>query len=154
MSEADLRHVFLTRMRAFGLAHRIESPMESGVPDVVCLLKQQFLKADGTLPVYSNEGKVSWVELKHAHEWPKRPGTKFRFPKFTMEQLSWLKEWHRSGGRCCVVGQVATTYFLVGGIKNLEHLYDGINRSNLGMIAQVINEKVFPTRRVLKWLTE
>jgi len=51
-----------------------------------------------------------WIELKHSHAWPKRPGTAVRLDHFTVEQKQWLVDRGNAGGNAGVLWQVGREY--------------------------------------------
>jgi hypothetical protein len=144
MSEHDLRQTFHRALRPFGIVQPLESPIVSGIPDELCLLNMT--------PELPYRAFSSLVELKHEHAWPKRPDTPLRLKKFSIDQLRWLEAWHRTGGRCCVMLQVADDYLLIPPV-HLATLAIGATRDDLMKLAAVVGHAAFPTKRVLKWLT-
>lgn len=145
MSESLFWRNYVKRyLSSFGVLKRIENLIEIGMPDVVYCLRSTL--GDG--PAVSG-----WIELKYAHEWPKRESTEFRFPHLTKEQVLWLEEWSRIGGKACVMARVGRDFFLVPG-SHCRILRDGVRREELKERAPVFASKIFPTGRMLKWLTE
>jgi hypothetical protein len=76
---------------------RHEDMLQSGIPDVS----------------YGILGVQGWIELKQAHEWPKRGGA-LRLPHLSAEQRHWLTERGTIGNRCWILLQVEQDYFLLG----------------------------------------
>lgn len=78
---------------------RIENVVGVGTPDVnIC-----------------HEGKEAWVELKLIRSFPKRSTTPVRIPHFKEEQLYWIQERAKAGGRAWLFVQVqGEGYFLFG----------------------------------------
>lgn len=68
MSESRLRHTLLALLPD---SAPIENMVGSGIPDV-----------------WTPTPHPWWLELKHAHEWPKRPTTPVRFNHYTTAQRS------------------------------------------------------------------
>jgi len=144
MSEKDLRHAFRDQVGRFGCNWPIESPIESGTPDNCCLLR---------FPGWPPERAVaSWVEFKHAREWPKREGTPLKFKHFTKEQKLRLLEWHGNGGHCCVIVQVNREYFLVPPAHVRELQEQGATRERFMEMAAVYSFGKFPAGAFLRWL--
>lgn len=83
-----------------GHVERVENVVAKGMPDV-------NIKLPG-LPEF-------WLELKHAHEWPKRPQTILRIDHWTIEQQQWHLRRHRVGGLSFVLLQVARDYLMYQG---------------------------------------
>ena len=80
-------------------ATRIENPVGPGTPDVFYALK--------------DNGRMGWIELKHVHEWPKRPTTPLKIPHFTADQRTWIKRYGSIGAQVHVFLQVDREYFLL-----------------------------------------
>ena len=135
------RNVVRPRLIHFGVLHRIENVAEVGTPDVAYCLHRGDRK-----------GVSGFIELKHAHEWPTRENTIFRFKHYTVDQADWIEEWGRIG-RSCVLAQVATEFLLVPS-KHCRELQRGVNRRRFYEIADVRSDDVFPTGRIVRWLTE
>lgn len=126
----------------FGFLHRIENAVDVGTPDVSACLHRGDLRY-----------RSSWIELKHAHEWPKRERTSFRFKHFTVDQANFLHDWDSYGQKACVLAQVADEYLLVPGCHAKE-LQCGVTRAQFYKIAAVHGQYRFPVGRILRWLTE
>lgn len=124
------------------MIERIENRLGKGMPDVVACLR-----------LSSNDPPVSsFIELKHAEEWPKRASTPLHFNHFGEEQVLWLEAWHRAGGLCCVLAQVEREYLLIGPWHASE-IAAGMTREAMIRAALVYSRKVFPTGQILKCLT-
>lgn len=144
MSESLFWRNYVKRyLSSFGMLKRIENLLELGMPDVVYCLKAE----------QKEPPTAGWIELKYAHEWPKRASTEFHFPHLTKEQTLWLEEYSRIGGKCCVMARVSRDFFLVPG-SHCRILRDGVRREELKERAPVFANKIFPAGRMLKWLTE
>ena len=76
---------------------RIENLIGIGTPDVNLCYK----------------GREAWVELKLLREFPKRPTTTVKIPHFKAEQLYYLQQRTKAGGRAWLFVQVqGEGYFL------------------------------------------
>lgn len=128
---------------SFGVLHRVENTVETGTPDVTYCLRTGL--EDGP-------GRSGWIELKHAHGWPKRPNTTFRFSRYTKEQAEWLHEWHFIGGKACLIAKIGNEYLLIPGDRCVE-LWHGGTRRDVMHMAAVQGIGTFPTGRMLLWLT-
>lgn len=138
------RKVVRPALLPFGVLHRIENVTETGTPDVVYSLRRT--RIDGP-------GRSGWIELKYVPAWPARQGSLFRFRKFTIDQADWLVEWRKVGGRACVLTRVGNDCFLMDGLLARE-LQSGMTRQEIQRRCAVYGEGVFPTGRIVKWLTE
>ena len=131
-------------LKSFGILHRVENSIEEGMPDVVYCLRRT--KEDGP-------GISGWIENKHVIKWPSRPSSILRFKRFTQEQADWLYDWSRIGGKACILAKVGKDYFLMSGLLARE-LRNGMTRTEIWAKAAVTGSGVFPTGRVVLWLTE
>lgn len=138
------RKVVRPALLPFGVLHRIENVTETGTPDVTYSLRR-----DRNV----GPGRSGWIELKYVPAWPARPGGILKFRKFTTDQADWLVEWRKVGGRACVLTRVGDDCFLMDGLLARE-LRDGMTRQEIRERCAVYAEGVFPTGRILKWLTE
>lgn len=136
MTEATFwRKTVRPALGMFGAVHRIENRTELGTPDVV----------------FCRDGVVSFIELKHEYEWPKRAVTRFRFSELKLEQILWAENWTAHGGRCCLLAQVARDYLLFPP-PAFRLLYAGASRNKVIGLAAVHQRVTFPTGQVLQWL--
>lgn len=88
------KHNLESDMRMF---QRHEDTAGSGIPDVS----------------FQEEGIGSgWIELKHSHNWPKRPSTIVRLEHLTQDQRDWLVSRGNAGGCCKLVWQIGTDYLV------------------------------------------
>lgn len=142
MSETDFwRTTVRPKLINFGVLHRIENVIELGTPDVAyCLHRGDKIGISG------------WIELKYALEWPKRKNTIFKFKHYTTDQADWIEEWGRIG-RSCVLAQVENDYLLVPS-KHCRELQHGVTQQRFLQISDVVGNGVFPTGRIVRWLTE
>jgi len=150
-SELQLAHTFKDHLAPFGLVQFIESPQESGIADAIVALHPQPLREGIPPPTLA---RVSWVEFKHEHGWPKRSTTQLKLKRFTREQLLFLESWARINGRACVLLQIDRDYLLFDA-RSLRRLFDGALRAEIEESAAMVvtRANAFPTARVLKWLT-
>lgn len=89
----------------------IESPLESGVPDV------NFLSG--------------WIELKHLETWPVREDTIVQPRHFTPEQRLWLTKRCTAGGSAWLLLRVRREWCLVWGAAAAECLGVSWRRSDI-----------------------
>lgn len=144
MSEVEFwRKIVRPKLIPFGVLHRIENVVELGTPDVTYTLRR-----DTSSPAFSG-----WIELKHVVHWPARAGTLVRFKRFTVDQAAWLDEWGRIGGKACLLIQIENDYALLSH-RHAFALQRGVPGGWIRQNAEVLGEGVFPTGRVVKWLTE
>lgn len=135
--------IVLPNLRPFGYVRRVENSVGNDMADLACCLRLQR----------QGPGVSSWIELKHAHGWPARPGTPLRFGYFTVGQGNWLADWYTAGCRTCVLAQVGDHYFLMAGTLGRD-LQRGMTRADIVSRAAVVGQGVFPTGRIVRWLTE
>lgn len=129
----------------FGLLYRVENSVDNeGMPDVTYCLRRQ--RADG--PATSG-----WIELKHCYGWPSRAASCLRFKHFSLDQANWLQDWDLFGGKACVLCQVGKDIFLMPG-RHAPQLRQGMTRDQIMLHAAVTGSGIFPTGRILRWLTE
>jgi len=96
-SESGLWKTLSKRMKKEWVADRIECVSLAGVPDVYFT---------------TNSGIMGWLELKYAHEWPKRQNTVLRLNHFTTEQRNWIRKHGKQGARVFLLLQVDRDYLL------------------------------------------
>jgi hypothetical protein len=80
-------------------ADRVENPANPGTPDVYFTLKQT--------------GTMGWIELKYAHEWPKRETTPLKLKHFTKQQRSFFRRHGELGANLFILLQFDREYFLL-----------------------------------------
>lgn len=105
-SESSLWKTLHKKMKPHFETERIESHVTPGFPDVVFTSK--------------DTGVSGFLELKHAHEWPKRETTALQLDHFTMQQRSFFRRHGRIGGNVWMLLQVETDYFLIDWSTTLE----------------------------------
>ena len=145
MSETDFRHQFRDQMSPFGQVQAIESPIESGIPDLCVSLRFPNWPIDRAV--------TTWIELKFAREWPKLAKTKLKFKHYTKEQKLWLLGWHAEGGNCCLIAKVASEYFLVPPAHLRELQEEGMTRQRF-VETSAVHSHMFPRSAFLKWLVK
>lgn len=134
-SESGLWKTMRTELGKFGVLQRIESPITSGVPDVV----------------YCVGGSSGWVELKE-HPWPKRATTRMRIPHLKQEQVNFARAWSRAGGRSFLLLQAGSRDYVMFDVVGIELLHEGATRADLLAIARVRGNDGFPTAKILRVL--
>lgn len=97
-SEAGLWTTVKKNMKNHWEPQRVENAAGPGTPDVYYTL---------------NSGIGGWVELKHAHKWPKNSNTALKIEHFTPQQRSWLRRHGKLGANVFVLLQVENQYFLL-----------------------------------------
>jgi hypothetical protein len=97
-SERALWKTISRNMREHWKATRIENPANPGTPDVYFTM---------------GNGAMGWLELKHAHQWPKRADTPLKIEHFTPEQRRFIRDHGRLGAKVYVLLQVDRDYFLM-----------------------------------------
>jgi len=97
-SESSLWRAVSKNMQGRWIAERMENLVASGTPDVYFTLVQC--------------GTMGWLELKHAHEWPKKPKTPLKIKHYTKEQKAFIKRHGYIGANIFVLLQVEKEYFL------------------------------------------
>ncbi len=98
MTEQNLWRYLRPRLEPFGRLKRIENSTENGTPDLYYLLR----------------GYPGWVELKFRPNEPARATTPVTFDHLTIDQVNWLEEEHRHGGRASILMQVERHYMIIG----------------------------------------
>lgn len=98
-SESSLWKTVQKNMKGFWEADRVENPVNPGMPDVYFTLK--------------SSGVMGWIELKHAHAWPRKACTPLRIDHFTRVQRNWFKRHGKEGANIHLLLQVGTDYFLI-----------------------------------------
>ena len=98
MTEAALWTTTRGALSPYGRLVRVENPATPGTPDV-------YYSFPG--------GRRGWIELKHLDEWPARFDTPIRIPHLTLDQVMWMEEEVRMGGRAFLLLQVEQCYMLV-----------------------------------------
>ena len=116
MSESQLRDHVRKGLRQRGiLTTHHEDMLNSGIPDLS----------------YTGLGVHGWIELKHAHAWPKRPGTPLRLKRYTLDQKAFLFTRGRLGGHCWLLLRVGKEHLLLFnplqlGIRCMLHTFEHI----------------------------
>jgi len=87
-------------MKEYWEADRVENPVSPGTPDVYFTL--------------TCNGRMGWIELKHLHEWPKRPDTIVKIDHYTPQQKSFIRRHGERGALVCLLIQIKKDYFLFG----------------------------------------
>lgn len=90
--ESDFWNYLKPKLQEHGYFERIESPISSGVPDVL----------------FQVEGTNGWVELKYKMQWEQGLGT-------TAIQRDWLKKWIERGGNAFLLARIGNIVLLVPG---------------------------------------
>ena len=98
-SEASLWNTLRKNMKGKWEADRVENPASPGTPDVYYTML--------------HNSAMGWIELKHAHEWPKRPTTPLKIEHFTKQQRSFIRRHGKAGANVSVLLQVERDYFLL-----------------------------------------
>lgn len=114
MSEANFWHYLRPRLAPYGRLIRIENSTENGTPDVYYLLR----------------GRPGWMELKFRAE-PTRAATPITFDHLTMDQVNWLEDEAKHGGRASLFMQIGRRYVVVGPM-HARPIYE--KRMNLQMV--------------------
>lgn len=100
MTERALWHTMRKHLAPHGVLQRIEERGSAGVSDVHYMIR----------------GKGGWVELKYLPNWPKRRETPVRAPHFTLDQLLFIQNYTKAGGRAFMLLQVADEYILLNSV--------------------------------------
>jgi hypothetical protein len=95
-SESSFWKTLRKNMKGKWQPERIESMCGQGVPDVYATI----------------DGIMLWIELKYAHEWPKRVLTPLRFEHYTPQQKNWIRRHGRAGANVFLFIQVEKDYLL------------------------------------------
>jgi len=98
MNEGGFWNTLSKKMGKDWKVQRIENLFDAGIPDIY------FTTTD--------KGTMGWIELKYAHDWPKRKTTPMKFEHFTPEQKNWIREHGSVGGNIFVFIQVKRDYLL------------------------------------------
>lgn len=97
--EKSLWRTIQKNMKGRWEADRVENPANPGMPDVYFTLKKT--------------GTMGWIELKYAHEWPKRETTPLKLKHFTKQQRSFFRRHGEIGANLFILLQVDREYFLL-----------------------------------------
>jgi len=139
MTESTFWSSARKHLAPYGRFVRIEDRTgASGVPDVY----------------YCIRGKQGWIELKHIDEPPTRITSTLRVKHLTLDQVTWLNDEAKAGGRAWVLLQVGRAYIL----GNPE-IAQGIYHHQLTMLdlkekASVFQIDKFPTVEIIKCLMQ
>lgn len=145
MSETEFwQNIVRPQLQSFGELERIENAIKLGTPDVAYALKLQ--RSDEV-------AAQGWAELKYLREWPKRYETIVKFKHYTLDQVNFAERWHRCGARACMLAQIENDFMIVPA-WNMRKIFNGVNKATFISLAEVHGHKVFPTGRILRWLTE
>ncbi len=136
-SERQLWHTTRRQLSDYGKLQRIESPLVSGIPDVVyCLL-----------------GHTGWLELKEVDDWPVRPTTTLKIPSLTLEQVLFSESWSGVGGSAHLLLQVSRTYLLLTSSMMRKIFDQKAVRVEIELSALARGVGTFPRRPVVRALT-
>lgn len=142
MTETDFyRNIVYKQLSSFGMLWRVENALNLGTADVAYCLK------------FKDEIGSGWLETKKSREWPKRFETPLRFNHYTLDQVIFAERWNRAGGRACMLAQVENDFLIVPA-WNMRKIFKGVNKTTFISLSVVHGQGVFPTGRILKWLTE
>lgn len=97
-SESSFWNTIKKNMSKYWVADRVENPIMSGTPDVYYTMKSPF--------------SMGWIELKHAHTWPKRETTILRLDHYTAQQKAFIRRHGSAGANVKLFLQVKTDYLL------------------------------------------
>ncbi len=100
MSEGALWLSARTKLAPFGRLCRIENRVDKGTPDVFYTLRRPRT----TISV------SGWWESKHCPKWPAGADTPLVLPKLLLEQVTWIEDEHKAGGRVGMLLQVGKDY--------------------------------------------
>lgn len=98
--------------RLAGHSERIESPIGSGIPDVVNITKSV----------------VNWIELKDKPTWEEGLGT-------TRIQRYWLRRWHDQGGHAYLLARCGKEMFFI--CASLIEIMPGQTLEDFRVLSQV-----------------
>jgi len=137
MTEAALWDTARGHLAPYGRLKRIENRTDNGTPDVY----------------YSFPGaRRGWIELKHLDQWPAWPDTPLRIEHLTLEQVLWLEDETRMGGRAFLLLQVDRTYCLLNS-WHARLIYEGkMDQAKLRKMALVCEEPPFPAYDIVQFL--
>lgn len=127
----------------YGRLERREDRLDSGVPDVLYLLR----------PQHHGPAVAGQVELKYLEKWPSRPGTAVRLSYFTNKQAEYAVKWQRDGGYGGLLLQVGRCYLLLPGFSALALLEGRYTQATLREAATVCVNGKFPVGPLLRALT-
>lgn len=121
----------------YGRLVRVENPAAPGTPDV-------YYSFPG--------GRRGWIELKHLDDWPMRHDTPIRIPHLTLDQVMWMEEETRMGGRAFLLLQIRRHYLLL--LPPTVRLVWScqLNGPELIFSALVVEEGSFPALEVAQFL--
>lgn len=122
-SESSLWVTVRRALMPYGFVQRIENLVDKGTPDVL----------------YSLNGHMGVLELKHETSFPARPETPFRIASLTLEQVAWAERWGNSGGEYHMLAQVGRDYFLF--------TYREVRLIFLGILAEGFRDRAVLTCR-------
>lgn len=142
MSERNTWRLVRDRLAPFGRLTRIENRCDRGTPDTVYTLRYGAAAA----------ARTGWIEFKTLDHWPARPETAVRIEHLTLEQVTFLEEETRAGGRAWLLVQVEDEYLLLGSVA-ARAIYDGKMTRDKMMVAARVHGVGFPVRRMLAELT-
>lgn len=100
-SEASLWNTLRKNMKDRWKATRVENPAAPGTPDVYYTL---------TDTIWGHP--MGWLELKHAHSWPKRESTILSVDHFTPQQRMFIRIHGKIGANVKLLIQVERDYLL------------------------------------------
>lgn len=136
-SERQLWHTTRTKLSIYGKVQRIESPLVSGVPDVIyCLLQH-----------------TGWLELKEVGGWPARTTTTLSVPSLTLEQVLFSESWSSVGGAAHLLLQVGPTYLLLDCVMMRKIFARQATQIEIELSALARGVRKFPTRAIVRALT-
>ena len=136
MSERATWRLVRDRLAPFGRRTRIENRCDKGTPDTV----------------YTLRGTSGWIEFKKLDGWPARPETPVRIEHLTLEQVTFLEDEVRAGGRAWLLVQVEEEYLLLGPAA-ARAIYEGVMTREKMVLAARVWGNGFPLRRMLEALT-
>ena len=137
MTESSLWSTARRHFAPYGRLKRIENRADNGTPDV-------YYSFPG--------GRRGWIELKHLDRWPARPGTPIRIDHLTLDQVLWLEEEARMGGRAFLLLQVDRTYILLQA-WHARLIYEGeMTQDKLRKMALVCEDGAFPALEIIQFL--
>lgn len=145
MTEAAYWKIVHERLSPFGVLRRIENRLELGTPDFAYCLKRP-----NTLSVPAS----GWIELKHIDAWPARATTAISIPHLTLEQVMWMEEWDKAGGRVWLLMRVRQDHLLLSPLLVRTVHQGGVTRGVLTERASVHGAGRFPLREILACLTQ
>lgn len=102
---------------------------------------------------YNGQYASGWVECKYISEWPVKPETPIRIPRFTEGQAAWLKAEVRAGGRAFLMVQIEREYFFFdGATASILREWKDATRANYHDLAALHMESGFVMAGALKVL--